>query len=94
MQHGSQYRLGEPARTTSAVQYVTGDRREAVVLVYREAQQYDSPSLPIRLRGLDPDAVYRLDDGSTLSGAALMGHGLVLELTGDYASRIVQLKIE
>lgn len=94
VQHGSQYRLGEPARTTSAVQYVTGDRREAVVLVYREAQQYDSPSLPIRLRGLDPDAVYRLDDGSTLSGAALMGHGLVLELTGDYASRIVQLKIE
>jgi alpha-galactosidase len=93
VQHGSQYRLGEPARTASAVQYVTADRRESVVLIYQEAQQYDSQPRPIRLRGLDADAVYHLDDGSALSGAALMGHGLMPVLTGDYASQVVQLKI-
>ena len=93
VQHGSQYRLGKPARTASAVQYVTADRRESVVLIYQEAQQYDSQPRPIRLRGLDPDASYQLDDGSMMSGAVLMGHGLMPVLTGDYASQIVQLKI-
>jgi alpha-galactosidase len=91
VQHGRQYRLGEPGRGASAVQYVTADRRQAVVLAYQEAQQYDSQPPPLKLRGLDEAGVYRLEDGSTWSGAALMGHGLWLEFTGDYASCAVQL---
>jgi alpha-galactosidase len=94
VQHGLQYRLGEPGRSASAVQYVTADRRESVVLVYQEAQQYDSQPRPIRLRGLDPGTIYFLDDDSTLSGAALMGHGLLPVLTGDYASQLIRLKTE
>jgi alpha-galactosidase len=73
------------------VQYVTADRRQAVVLAYQEAQQFDSQPPPLRLRGLDKAGIYRLDDGTTRSGAVLMGHGLPLEFTGDYASRSVQL---
>ena len=91
VQQGRQYRLGEPGRGASAVQYVTADRRQAVVLAYQEAQQYDSQPAPLRLRGLDKAGLYRLDDGSTWSGAVLMGHGLELEFTGDYASCSVQL---
>jgi alpha-galactosidase len=93
VQHGLQYRLGEPARSASAVQYVTTDRRESIVLVYQEAQQYDSQPHPIRLRGLDPAATYRLDDGTAVSGAVLMGHGITPVLTGDYASQLTHLKI-
>jgi alpha-galactosidase len=92
VQHGLQYRLGDPGRTASAVQYVTAD--ESVVLVYQEAQQFDSQPRPIRLQGLDPDAVYRVDDSAGLSGAALMGHGLMVDLAGDYASRLVRLRRE
>ncbi|MEV6283795.1 alpha-galactosidase [Kribbella sp. NPDC051770] len=91
VQHGAQYRLGEPGRSASAVQYVTRDRTESVVLAYQDSQQYDSQPPPIRLRGLDPRAVYELE-GATWSGAALMAHGLHLHLTGDYASRLITLR--
>jgi alpha-galactosidase len=91
VQHGPQYRLGEPGRSASAVQYVTRDRRESVVLIYQEAQQYDSTPPPIRLRGLDPAVIYHLDGGTALSGAALMAHGLTPTLTGDYASQLIRL---
>ncbi|WUJ70492.1 alpha-galactosidase [Kribbella soli] len=87
IQHGAQYRLGEPGRGVSAVQYVTDDRQESVVIVYQEAQQFDSPARPVRFRGLDPQAVY-----GDLSGAALMSSGVHLSLTGDYASELLHLR--
>ncbi|SEG16854.1 alpha-galactosidase [Nonomuraea solani] len=92
VQHGRLHRLGEPGRSASAVQYVTPDRGESVVLVYQEAQQYDGDPAPIRLRGLDPEAGYRLDGGAVLSGALLMGHGITPRLTGDYASALIRLE--
>ena len=91
VQHGLQYRLGEPGRSASAVQYVTRDRRESVVLIYQEAQQYDSTPRPIRLQGLDPAVIYRIDNSAALTGAALMAHGLTPTLTGDYASQLIRL---
>jgi alpha-galactosidase len=93
VQHGRLHRLGEPARSASAVQYVTADQRESVVLVYQEAQQYDNRPRPIRLRGLDPDGTYRMDGGAALSGAVLMGHGIAPRLTGDYASILIHLEL-
>lgn len=91
VQFGRQYRLGEPSRSPAAVQYVTADAAESVVFVYAEAQQFDLHVVPIPLCGLDPAASYRLDDGTTLSGAALMGHGIAPALTGDYASTMIHL---
>ncbi|WP_406053613.1 alpha-galactosidase [Kribbella sp. NBC_00889] len=91
VQHGSQYRLGEPGRSASAVQYVTADRTESVVLVYQEAQQYDSAPRPLRLQGLDASATYQVGETS-VSGALLMSHGLSLTLTGDYASQVIRLR--
>jgi alpha-galactosidase len=93
VQHGRLHRLGEPSRSASAVQYVTADRRESVVLVYQEAQQYDSQPRPIRLRGLDPDGTYHMDGSAALSGAVLMGHGITPRLTGDYASTLIHLEL-
>ncbi|TDD39151.1 alpha-galactosidase [Nonomuraea terrae] len=93
VQHGRLHRLGEPGRSASAVQYVTADRKESVVLIYQEAQQYDSNPAPIRLRGLAPEGRYRIDRGAVLSGALLMGHGITPQLTGDYASTLVRLEL-
>lgn len=87
---GELYRLGDPSRSASAVQYVTADGRESVVLVYLEAQQYDGLPAPIRLRGLDEHARYSVN-GSTVTGGFLMGHGITPALTGDYASTVVHL---
>lgn len=92
VQHGSQYRLGEPGRCASGVQYVSADRRESVVLVYQEAQQYDSALRPVRLQGLDPAATYDVD-GVPVSGALLLAHGLHLTLGGDYASELIRLRM-
>ncbi|MFC5260979.1 GH36 C-terminal domain-containing protein [Kribbella qitaiheensis] len=79
------------APVTSTEPQPRESRRESVVLVYQEAQQYDSQPPPIRLRGLDSAALYRLDDGTTLTGAVLMAHGLTPILTGDYASQLIRL---
>lgn len=92
VQHGRLHRLGEPGRSASAVQYVTENRKESAVLVYQEAQQYDSNPAPIRLRGLAPDGRYRMDRAAVLSGALLMGHGITPQLTGDYASTLIRLE--
>ncbi|WP_328988451.1 alpha-galactosidase [Kribbella sp. NBC_01245] len=93
VQLGRVHRLGEPSRSASAVQYVTSDADEAVVFVYREAQQYDSLVRPIRLRGLQAGGRYRLDGGEVVSGDVLMNHGIAPVLTGDYASTLIHLRL-
>ena len=69
--------------------FSTSAPRESVVLVYQEAQQYDSAPRPLRLRGLKPEATYSYEN---LTGAALMSHGIFLDLTGDYASKLIRLR--
>ncbi|WP_435842059.1 GH36 C-terminal domain-containing protein [Streptomyces cyaneofuscatus] len=73
---------------------------EAVVLQWwaGPADRVQAPRL--RLRGLDPRAVYRVDDGggtltagTVRSGAALAAHGLPAQLPpGDHASRMLTLR--
>ncbi|MFJ3439065.1 alpha-galactosidase [Streptomyces cyaneofuscatus] len=100
VQRGEQYRLGSPADCAHAMQYVARDGGESVVLQWRTGPADRAPAPRLRLRGLDPHAVYRVeDDGGTLpagtvrSGAALAAHGLPAELPpGDYASRMLTLR--
>ena len=56
-----------------------------------------APNLPlghVRLTGLDPDAIYTLEDGTTYQGDALMKNGLSLPITekGDFASYLFVFK--
>ena len=56
-----------------------------------------APNLPlghVRLTGLDPDAIYTLEDGRTYQGDALMKNGLSLPITekGDFASYLFVFK--
>ena len=48
----------------------------------------------LRLTGLDPDAIYTLEDGRTYQGDALMKNGLSLPITekGDFASYLFVFK--
>jgi alpha-galactosidase len=101
VQTGELYRLASPrAGDLTANQYVAGDGKQAVLFAFRRSQQYSTTPPAIRLRGLDPKALYRLEsvDGKLMdrrtevSGAYLMSAGVNLRLTGDFDSTAVILE--
>lgn len=94
VQHGRLYRLTPPATDRlTAVQYVSADGRQAVVLAWRALARHGHPDPPLRLAGLDPAARYRDEvTGREYAGAVLLYHGLVPELPpGDLASTMIHL---
>lgn len=93
---GDLYRIvrptpGNPASTTL---YVAADRAQAALFVMVHGTQRLDPREPVRLRGLDPAASYRIErmDGgalpagtpTTASGDYWMGRGLDVPLRGDF----------
>jgi alpha-galactosidase len=92
VQHGTAYRLSG-AGTLTGVQYVLGD--DQVVLAWCPSRPYGHTPGPLRLTAVDPAARYRdLDTAATHSGAALLTHGLPLDLpAGDHASALVRLQL-
>ena len=96
VQAGDLYRLLSPrGPDMTANQYVGADGKQSVLFAFRQAQQYETSVLPIRLRGLDEKALYRVEglDGKSveLSGAYLMSHGVEVRLGGDFDSTAVVL---
>jgi len=98
VQGGDLYRLLSPRLDdVTANEYVSNDGMQAVLFAFRHSQEYNTAPPPIRLRGLDEHAVYRLEsvDGKLvekqpqLSGAYLMRAGLNLNLRGDFDSTAV-----
>lgn len=95
VQHGDLYRLTPPrVEGVTAVQYVSADAAESVVLVWRAVARHGQPSPPLRLAGLDPAARYRVaGTGTVHDGAVLRHHGLVPDLPpGDHASVLLHLR--
>jgi alpha-galactosidase len=101
VQEGSLYRLVSPTDDDAAVnEYVGRDGRQVVVFACRHSQQYLRALPAVRLRGLAPEAVYRIerpfgglvDKQETLSGAALMERGLLFDLRGDFDATSVLLE--
>lgn len=62
VQQGALYRLFSPREgDITANEYVAGNGRQAVLFVMRHSQQYNLPVPNIRLRGLDPKAIYKVE---------------------------------
>lgn len=82
VQDGDMYRLRSPqTHPLSAVQYMSKDRAEGVLFVFRS--HLPGPGLlpPIYLRGLDPNAQYEVEGvAGARSGRAWMHAGLTVEL--------------
>jgi len=96
VQLGDLYRLLLPDENdTASNEYVSKDGKEAVVFAFRHSQEYNTDAPTIRLRGLDPKAVYRAEtlDGKTseVSGEYLMQNGIKVQLRGDFDSTVVML---
>ena len=94
IQQGELYRLGDPDRALHAVEYLADEGAEPAVLVYRDARRHGRPEPALRLRGLDPDALYQdTATGRLHHGAVLHARGLPLDLpAADYASALIHLR--
>jgi alpha-galactosidase len=101
VQTGDLYRLFSPrVGDLTANEYVEADGKQAVLFAFRHSQQYNTAVPAIRLRGLDPKALYRVEatEGklqerqAQLSGAYLMSVGLNLNLRGDYDAAAVVIE--
>lgn len=106
IQNGSYYRLTDPAVETRYAAWQTVLPEESLVSLVVTHPEANASPLHLWLRGLDPDARYRLDrmefhgcvqevtapTGGVYSGSTLLYAGLTLpQLTGDYPS--VQLHL-
>ncbi|MEK6399147.1 MAG: alpha-galactosidase, partial [Terriglobus sp.] len=98
VQQGAQYRLQSPLdRDDTQVEYVSDDRSQVVLLAYLHSQRLRVAYPPVRLKGIDPNAMYRvraLDPAKyvgeqIVNGSVLMGAGVTLNLRDDYDSTAV-----
>ena len=90
---GTFWRLLSPfeGRETSWA-FVSGDRKKVLFCAYRTLSVPNSPPLRVRLRGLDPEAWYKTEDGAVYHGSVLMNHGLTVPLKGDFSSFVLFLE--
>ncbi len=103
---GTQYRLVSPYEGNHmAVNYVDASQEKAVLFVYDIHPRYQEKLLPVKLQGLDPDKMYRVEEinlmpgttstlkahGRIFSGDYLMKAGLDVFTFGQIQSRVVEL---
>jgi alpha-galactosidase len=103
VQHGALYRLISPANGSefSVTESVATDDSQAAVFAFLHSSQFGYPYPRLFLRGLDKDAQYKLHwitekpGGKlpeTASGAYWMGHGVDLNLDGDFQATAFRLE--
>jgi alpha-galactosidase len=101
VQRGDLYRLITPEENSaSANEYVSADGSQAVVFAFLHSQRFGSLYPTLRLRGLVPDAHYRIhaiDDKplnvpAEATGDSLMHQGINLRLAGDYDSNSITIE--
>jgi len=95
IQFGDLYRLRAPQQHPfSALQYVSKDKKEAVLFAFRTHQlliPYVEAQPPVYLCGLDPTASYKVDGFDKIhSGLAWMQIGIDIHLT-DYQSTLLHI---
>ena len=96
IQRGDYYRLSDPfAAPFTAWEQVSPDRREALVSLVSHANHAAAPFRTLRLKGLDPEAQYRVNGGEVWPGDVLMTAGWPVPIpTGDYQSAQLYLRAE
>ena len=94
-QNGELYRLASVyEHPYGAYAFVSEDRAHAVMLLLGQSIRLREPIPRIRLQGLDPDALYRVDGGKLISGRALMNIGLTFHLNADFDSKLLRIEKE
>ena len=84
---GLLYRQGNPfTDNVVSFEYVSKDRKEAVIFTFLHSQNFGMPLPNIRFEGLCNDKRYKLDDGCAHYGSFLRSVGIPNKLKGDFAS--------
>ncbi len=96
VQYGDLYRLSSPFEgDDTSFLFVSEDKTEALLFLYRGLNVPNSPLYRVRLDGLDPAYRYRIDESEfVVTGAQLMNYGInrPKELTwGDFNAKIIRL---
>lgn len=96
VQEGDFYRLENTSENRYFLyEYLKGE--EGLIFAFLPQSKVGHRGVTIRLRGLDPEAVYVLhteESDIVKSGSYLMNRGLDLQLKGDYASTIIRFTKE
>ena len=94
VQYGKQYRLSSVRESPlHAVEYVSRDDSEVVAFAFRQGYQFGKNMPNLKLRGLDPDALYQCEgEDKLLHGSTLMKVGVETGLWGDFDSRFLRIK--
>ncbi|WVQ71903.1 hypothetical protein IAR50_001445 [Cryptococcus sp. DSM 104548] len=95
---GNMYKLALPETSNwPAALFVSQDRSQAVLLAFQIRSTISSVVSPLKLQGLEEDALYKVD-GEMYQGSTLMKAGLRLDWRkgskGDYASKVIWLERE
>ncbi len=94
VRNGDQYRIGNVNEDNmwDAWMFVAKDKSEAMLTVVQVMARPNYKSKNVKLKGLDPKAMYRNEEtGVVLSGAALMNCGMNFQFWGDFKGKIVHL---
>ena len=86
---GDQYRLVSPYETNhAAVEYVDKSKDMAVLFAYDLAPRFQEKLSPVRLRGLDPDKKYLVEEINLMpgTGSAFTQNNKIF--TGDYLMKV------
>lgn len=88
--NGDMWRLSLPHESNwPAVQFISEDAFK-VVLFYFQLQPHVNQIMPrVKLQGLDPHSMYRIEGEGRYSGMVLMNHGLKYSFESDYGSKVV-----
>ena len=82
---GDQYRLVSPYTSNHmAVNYVTKDLSKAVLFAYDIYPRFQEKLMAVKLQGLDPYKMYKVEKFNLMPGAALTMEEKGKEFSGDY----------
>lgn len=88
------WRLKSPFDSSyTAWAFVSEDRRQILLSVFRSLCTPNTPAVHIRLHGICRDAWYISDDGIKYHGSVLSGKGISVSLRGDFSSRVIFLRM-
>lgn len=94
--NGDYYRLASPQGDSefTAWQFVSGDKTRTLINLVITHVRANAPDLWFKLRGLDPEKRYRLEEnGRIYSGSALMNAGISIPMImGDYPAVQMEFK--
>lgn len=95
VQQGEYYRLKSPFEgNETAWMFVSEDRTEALVFFFKALAEPNTPQKKLRLKGLNPDYDYFVDEGTVpYGGDHLMQVGLTIPSShGDFTSNVFRLR--